>query len=86
MFPFSPAALTLHYQMKYFFNILILTTIALLFAVTLQAQCSVCTKTALQMGEKPAQGLNSAILYLMMAPFAIVGFIGYRWWKGNKKF
>lgn len=38
------------------------------------------------MGEKPAQGMNSAILYLMMAPFAIVGFIGYRWWKGNKKF
>lgn len=57
----------------------------MLFTVTLQAQCSVCTKTALQMGEKPAQGLNSAILYLMLAPFAIVGFIGYRWWKGNKK-
>jgi len=71
--------------MKYFFNILIVITIALLFTVTLQAQCSVCTKTALQMGEKPAQGLNSAILYLMMAPFAIVGFIGYRWWKGNMK-
>ncbi|HQW93495.1 MAG TPA: hypothetical protein PKY28_10370 [Ferruginibacter sp.] len=72
--------------MKHFLNILIVITIALLFTVTLQAQCSVCTKTALQMGEKPAQGLNSAILYLMMAPFAIVGFIGYRWWKGNKKF
>lgn len=85
MIPFSRAALTLHYQMKYFFNILVLVTLALLFTVTLQAQCSVCTKTALQMGEKPAQGLNSAILYLMMAPFAIVGFIGYRWWKGNKK-
>ena len=40
----------------------------------------------MQMGEKPAQGMNSAILYLMMMPFAIVGFIGYRWWKGNKKF
>lgn len=38
------------------------------------------------MGEKPAQGMNSAILYLMLAPFAIVGFIAYRWWKGNKKF
>ena len=50
------------------------------------AQCSVCSKTALQLGEKPAQGLNTAILYLMVMPFAIVGFIGYRWWKGNKKF
>ena len=57
----------------------------LFLSVAVQAQCAVCTKTALQMGEKPAQGMNSAILYLMMAPFAIVGFMGYRWWKGNKK-
>jgi hypothetical protein len=49
-----------------------------------QAQCSVCTKTASQMGEKPAKGMNSGILYLMMAPFAIVGVIGYRWWKHNR--
>jgi hypothetical protein len=48
------------------------------------AQCSVCTKTASQMGEKPAKGMNSGILYLMAAPFAIVGYIGYRWWKGNR--
>ena len=86
MFHLGPAALTLHTQMKYFFNILLLTGIALLFSATIQAQCSVCTKTALQLGEKPAQGMNSAILYLMLAPFAIVGFIGYRWWKGYKKF
>ena len=38
------------------------------------------------MGEKPAQGLNSGILYLMVMPFAIVGFIGFRWWKNNKAF
>ena len=49
------------------------------------AQCSLCTKTAQQMGEKPAQGLNSGILYLMAMPFAIVGFIGFRWWKNNKE-
>ena len=48
------------------------------------AQCSLCAKTAQQMGEKPAQGLNSGILYLMLAPFAIVGIIGFRWWKNNK--
>ena len=72
--------------MKNFFNILLLTVIALSFSAITYAQCSVCTKTASQLGEKPAQGMNSAILYLMLAPFAIVGFIGYRWWKGNKKF
>jgi len=49
------------------------------------AQCSLCTKTAQQLGEKPAQGMNSGILYLMMMPFAIVGFIGFRWYKNNKE-
>ena len=51
----------------------------------LMAQCSMCTKTAQQLGEKPAQGLNSGILYLMFAPFVIVGFIAFRWWKKNKE-
>jgi hypothetical protein len=48
------------------------------------AQCSMCTKTASQLGEKPAQGLNSGILYLMFTPFIIVGFVAWKWWKGNK--
>jgi len=52
-------------------------------ATPLAAQCSICTKTAQQMGEKPAKGLNLGILYLGLAPFAIVGVIGYRWWKRN---
>lgn len=47
------------------------------------AQCVMCTRTAAQMGEKPARGLNSGILYLMAAPFLVVGVIGYRWWKSN---
>ena len=84
LFQLALAALTLTSQMKYFLNILFLLVFALFFAATVQAQCSICAKTALQMGEKPAQGMNTAILYLMLAPFAIVGFIGYRWWKGNK--
>jgi hypothetical protein len=48
------------------------------------AQCALCTKTAQQLGEKPALGLNQGILYLMLMPFALVGFIGYKWWKNNK--
>ena len=48
------------------------------------AQCSVCTKSAQQLGEKPAKALNSAIIYLMLTPFAVAGFIGYRWWRNNK--
>jgi len=59
----------------------------LLFACSFQllhAQCSICTKTASQLGEGPASALNSAILYLAAAPFAIMGYIGWRWWKNEK--
>ncbi len=55
------------------------------FTNIVNAQCSICTKTAQQLGEKPAQGLNSGILYLMFTPFILVGVIGYRWWKNNSE-
>ena len=65
--------------------ILLVSLIFLLLSLTdAAAQCSICTKTASQMGEKPAAALNSAIIYLMAAPFAIMGFIGWRWWKSQK--
>lgn len=50
------------------------------------AQCSICTKTASQLGEKPARGLNAGILYLMFTPLGIAGFIGVRWWKREKAY
>jgi hypothetical protein len=49
------------------------------------AQCSICTRTTQQLGEKPAQGLNGGILYLAFAPFAIAGYVGYRWWRNNRE-
>jgi hypothetical protein len=49
------------------------------------AQCSICTKTAQQLGEGPAKGLNGAILYLAFTPLALIGYIGYRWWKSNRE-
>lgn len=49
------------------------------------AQCSICTKTAQQLGEGPASALNNAIVYLMMTPLLIMGFVGYRWWKREKE-
>lgn len=55
--------------------------VLLLSSNALQAQCSICTKTASQLGEGPAKALNSAIIYLAFAPLAIIGFIGFRWWK-----
>ncbi len=50
-----------------------------------KAQCSICTKTAGQLGEKKATSLNSGIVYLMLTPFAIAGYIGFRWWRGEKE-
>jgi len=56
----------------------------LLFTVnTVTAQCSICNKTTQQLGEKPAKGMNSGILYLAFTPFVIVGYISYKWWKNN---
>lgn len=58
------------------------------FALGIQlavAQCSICTKTASQLGDGPASALNSAIIYLAAAPFAIMGYIGWRWWKNEKE-
>lgn len=56
-----------------------------LLSADAQAQCSICTKTAMQLGEGPAKGLNAGILYLMSTPLAIMGIIGYRWWKREKQ-
>ena len=67
---------------------ILLAIIFLQFIITsdLLAQCSICTKTASQLGEKPAQGLNSGIIYLMAMPLTIAGYVGFRWWKREKAF
>ncbi|MBC7722627.1 MAG: hypothetical protein H7068_11425 [Pedobacter sp.] len=67
---------------------LIFLMMVMVFAVnvfTVAAQCSICTKTAQQLGEGPAKSLNTGILYLMFSPLAIMGFIGFRWWKKEKE-
>lgn len=56
----------------------------LAYGTSALAQCSICTKTASQLGEGPASALNSAIIYLAAAPFMVMGYIGYRWWKNEK--
>jgi hypothetical protein len=71
--------------MKKFFFITLFLLLFSLFASRASAQCSICTKTTQQLGEKPAKGLNSGILYLAFAPFAIAAYVGYRWWKNNQE-
>ena len=53
-------------------------------AIPVRAQCSICTRTAQQLGERPAKALNKGIIYLAVTPLAIFGVIGYRWWKSEE--
>jgi hypothetical protein len=54
-------------------------------SIDLHAQCSICTRTAQQLGEKPAKGLNAGILYLAFTPLILIGFIGYKFYKRNSQ-
>lgn len=66
-------------------GILLILVLVLFINTVSIAQCSICTKTASQLGEGPAKALNSAIIYLAFAPLAIMGFIGFRWWKREQE-
>ena len=54
-------------------------------AASVWAQCAVCTKTASQMGEDAGRGFNAGVIYLAAMPFAIMGYIAYKWWKNEKQ-
>jgi len=66
--------------------IAILSAVLFLAAGTNQskAQCSICTRSAQQMGEKPGKALNAGIIYLAFTPLAVAGVIGFRWYKQNR--
>ena len=49
------------------------------------AQCSMCTKSAAQIGEEAGKGFNAGILYLAAMPFGIAGYIAYKWWKNQQQ-
>ena len=70
--------------MKKFVLLFILCSLFFIKTDPVSAQCSICTKTASQLGEKAGKGLNTGIIYLMLTPFAIGGFIGLRWWKQER--
>jgi hypothetical protein len=63
--------------------LVLIFAISVFFTNEANGQCSICTKTAQQMGHKPAKGLNAGIIYLMVAPLAIIGIVGFRWWRNH---
>ncbi|MFD2918677.1 hypothetical protein ACFS6H_03075 [Terrimonas rubra] len=54
------------------------------FSVNGWSQCSICTKTAQQLGEGPASGMNGGIIYLAFVPLLIIGIIAYKWYRNQK--
>jgi hypothetical protein len=69
--------------MKKSLSVILLASIIQFFPMDADAQCSVCTRTTEQLGEKPAGKINAGILYLAATPLAIAGIVGYRWWRKN---
>jgi len=67
------------------FGFLILLLVISLSLVSLQtnAQCSICSRTVQQMGERPGKAFNAGIIYLALTPLTIMAILGYRWWKQN---
>ncbi|WP_245957418.1 hypothetical protein [Chitinophaga flava] len=63
----------------------LLTIMLTMMSAPLMAQCSLCTKTAQQLGEGPAKGLNNGILMLAFTPLLIIGLLAFRWWKSNRE-
>ncbi len=70
--------------MRFLHKVILVGLIQIFLSGALAAQCSICTKTAQQLGKESAEGLNSGIVYLMLLPFAIGGFIAFRWWQNEK--
>jgi len=68
---------------KFGFLILVLVIFLSLVALQTNAQCSICSRTVQQMGERPGKAFNAGILYLAFTPLAIMAILGYRWWKQN---
>lgn len=71
---------------KIFFASIIL----LLFSTSISmAQCAMCRMTVestVSNGRSQiASNLNTAILYLLMAPYVLSAVIGYLWWRSSKK-
>ena len=53
-----------------------------------EAQCSMCkavVESNAQTGDNIVEGVNSAILYLMGIPYALIAFLGFMWYKNFGK-
>ena len=64
-----------------------LLMVLILVCINVDAQCAMCKAqaiTSLQENDSDASGLNMAILYLFLTPYAILGIIGFAWYRNRK--
>ena len=47
--------------------------------------CALCAKTASDLGQNGAAGLNNGILYLAAIPIGFIGTVGFIWWRRYRK-
>jgi len=69
--------------------VLVLIFIGVFFLQDAVAQCPMCKIAAesnMENGGESGSGLNTGILYMFAAPYLIVGFISYMWWKNKKNY
>lgn len=79
----APSVATFVLVMKRILFLVLLILVVTAVGTEVAAQCSICTRTAAQLGEKPARGINAGILYLAATPMLVVGVIAFRWWRRN---
>jgi hypothetical protein len=72
----------------------VISLLTLVFALnigtvtTTDAQCPMCKIAAesnMKNGGKAGRGLNQGILYMLAAPYLLVGTIAFVWWRNRRK-
>lgn len=69
-------------------RLFVLSIFSLLCGAELLAQCPMCrtaVESNLKNGGTEGAGLNTGIMYLLLAPYLIVGVLGYLWYKNRKE-
>ena len=71
---------------KIFFALAILLFLSTSVSMAQCAMCRMTVESTVSNGRSQiASNLNTAILYLLMAPYVLSAVIGYLWWRSSKK-
>ncbi len=71
---------------KIFFVFIILFLFSTSVSIAQCAMCRMTVESTVSNGRSQiASNLNTAILYLLMAPYVLSAVIGYLWWSSSKK-